>query len=126
MLINKRLLNAAAMKDSTLLRIAMLCSTAGLVMLWIVSAHIPIDEASIAGIGENHVGETVRIKGTVSDISSRDNLVTISIVKPETTTVVMFGDEEPSLEKGDNVEVTAQVKEYKGGSELVADRIDKI
>ena len=67
------------MKEKTLLKIALICSVVGIALLYIISENIKIDESTIDKITKGDIGESVKIKGVLSKVSSADNAVFLEI-----------------------------------------------
>jgi len=113
------------MKEKTLLKIALICSVVGIAMLYIFSEGIEIDESTIENINKGNVGESIKIKGVLSRVSSADNAVFLEITQPQTLSVILFKEKDINitLEEGDYVEIIGKIEEYKGKREVIADRV---
>ncbi len=110
------------MQDSTLLKVALLCSIIGLVVLYAWQSKVEIPEAK-AGILADYVGKSVKLKGTIEDVSDYEKTAYLKVSQPSLVSVVVFKDSNFSLENGSSVEITGEVTEYKGKLELVASQI---
>ena len=98
------------MKENTLLKIALICSLFGLILLYFISTKIEIKDYKPAKLNEN-VGEDVRLIGTVTKISDRGDVVFIEVNQQNPVTVVLFSDDDNlRLNNGDNVEVFGEVQ----------------
>ncbi len=109
------------MKDSLLLRIALITSIIGLAILVIILKTTGLQEIDISEAKELEEDTTVRITGIVERVTNKDNFAIINIKKQETITVIIFDN--INLSKGQKVEVIGKTKEYKGEKEVIADKI---
>ena len=110
------------MKETTLLKIALICSLIGLVALYFISTKIDAKEYNPSKLNKN-VGENVKLIGTILKITSKDNVAFIEVNRQSPVTVVVFGKENLSLKNGDTVEVLGEIQEYKGNNEIIAQKI---
>ena len=111
------------MKETTLLKIALVCSLVGMIALYFISAKIEIKDYKPAKLNEN-VGDDVKLSGIIMKISDKGNVVFIDIKQEYPVNVVMFTDNNNlNLKNGDNVEVIGKVQEYDGKNEIVAQKI---
>ncbi len=111
------------MKEKTLLKIALVASCIGLLLLFIFSKNIEVNEATIDKI-DGMQDEEVRIQGVVERVSNREKVTFIEITQEVTTTIVVFDN--ISIETGEKIEVIGKVDEYNGESEILAERIERI
>ena len=71
-----------------------------------------------------NIGDDVKLKGTVMQISDKGSVVFIEVNQQNPMTVVLFTDDDNlKLKNGDNVEVLGEVQEYKGKNEIIAEKI---
>ncbi len=111
------------MKENTLLKIALVCSLAGLVALYFISAKIEIKDYKPSILNKD-VGDDIVLKGAVAKISDRGNVVFIEVNQQSPVTVVLFTDDDNlKLKNDDFVEVTGEVQEYNGKNEIIAQKI---
>ena len=111
------------MKETTLLKIALLCSLAGLVLLYFISIKIEVKNYKPNILNKN-VGDDVKFEGTVTKITDRGNVVFINVNQQSPVIVVLFTDENNlKLNNGDNVEIIGKVQEYNGKNEIIAQKI---
>ena len=109
------------MKETTLLKIAIICSLVGLIVLYFISAKIEIGDYKPNLLNKN-VGEDVKLTGTITKISQRDNVAFVEVNQENPITVVLFADSN-DLEEGNVVEIIGEVQEYNGKEEIIANRI---
>ena len=109
------------MKESTLLKIAFVCSLAGIVILFLISDNIEISEKTINQL--DRMGEDVIIKGTVTKITEMDAVSFIELSQNNKIVIVLFKDYPIDLEKGEVVEVIGKTEEYNGELELIGKEV---
>jgi len=116
------------MKDKTLLKTAISFSIIGLIVLFFYSDKIEVDEITIEKLDEMEIGKTVKIKGYVEDVTNLEKVAFLRIAqeKTETVSIVLFKEENISLEKGDYVEVTGEIEEYEGEKEIIGNLVKRI
>lgn len=110
------------MKETTLLKIALVCSLVGLLVLYFISVKIEAKDYAPANLQRN-AGEIIKLKGTVAKITDKGNVILIEVEQRIPNTVVLFTEENLKLENGDNVEVIGEVQKYNGKSEIIAQKI---
>ena len=111
------------MKETTLLKIALICSLTGLIALYFISEKIEIKDYNAGALRKN-VGDDVNLKGTVTKINDKGNAVFVEVSQQNSVAVVLFTtDNDLKLKNGDNVEVIGKVQEYNGKNEIIAQKI---
>src|SRR3989338_11163531 len=112
------------MKETTLLKIAMICSLVGLVALFFISQQIELKDYEPDFLNNKNVGDNVKLSGKISKITSGNNVVFIELSQQVPVSVVVFTDNNfTNLNKDDFVEIEGKVKEYNGKEEIIADKI---
>src|SRR3989344_6220573 len=99
------------MKETTLLKIAIICSLIGLIVLYFISVKIEIGDYKPNLLNKN-VGEDVKLAGTITKITENDEVTFVEINYQNPVTVVLFksNNEYLTLKNGDNVEVIGEVQ----------------
>lgn len=111
------------MKETTLLKIALICSLVGLIALYFISTKIEVKDYKPNILNKN-IGEDVKLIGTVTKVSDAGSVVFIEVNQQSPMTVVLFTDDDNlKLNSGDNVEVIGEVQEYNGKNEIIAQKI---
>ena len=111
------------MKETTLLKTALICSLLGLVILYFISAKIDVKDYKPSRLNEN-IGDDVKLTGTIAKISQNDNVAFLEVNYQNPVIVVLFTDNENlSLKIDDTIEVVGEVQEYKGKNEIIAQKI---
>jgi len=106
-----------------LLKIALICSLLGLIILYIVAENISIDEKTIDKINKDDFGSDVKIKGAVNKIIDLENVMIVEITQPTNMPVVLFKEEDINLSEGDYIEVIGEIDEYNGELEVIGHRV---
>ena len=109
------------MKERLLLKIAIICSLAGIFAIYLISENYDLDESSIGSIKEDQIGKDVKLKGVINSIFNGEKATIITITQPEEIKVMLQGN--VSLNKGDYVEVIGEVDEYNGELEIIGNRV---
>lgn len=110
------------MKENTLLKIALISSLIGLIALYFISDKLDIKHYSLTKINSN-VGDDVKLKGIVKNVRKSDKVTFIEVEQNVPSNIVVLGRENINITSGDFVEVIGEVQEYKGGEEIIANRI---
>ena len=113
------------MKEKTLLKAALIISLLGLVVLYLISDNIKIEEKNLEKITLGNKGEFVKIKGTISNLVNTDKVAILEITQPQKITVVLIKNSNNAMQikPGNEVEVIGKVDEYNGKLEIVADKL---
>ena len=116
------------MNENTLLKLSLIFSILGILIVLFISETVPVKLYEISEITEEKIDETVRIQGTVKRTSDTPEILIINLEdETGTITIILFkNDEEISLEKNQRVEIIGNVTEYKDQLEIVADQIKVI
>ncbi len=109
------------MKESSIMKIAMIFSLIGLVALYLISGRIEVKDYT-ARINSN-IGDDVKLKGIVKSVRKSDSAAFMEIEQAVPSTVVLFGKGGLNLTEGDFVEVIGEIQEFEGKEEIIANRI---
>ena len=111
------------MKETTLLKIALICSLLGLFVLYFISTKIEVKDYQPNILNKN-IGDDVKLKGIVTKITDKGNVVFVEVNQQNPVTIVVFAaNNSLELNKGDSVEVIGKVQEYNGKNEIIAQKI---
>ena len=110
------------MQEKTLLKLALICSLVGILLLFFISNNIDVNEKVISELEGNDVDSSVRINGVVTSFQNRGSVILIDVAQLEKMQVVVFNSNF-TLNKGDSVEITGKIGEYEGNNQLIADKI---
>ena len=112
------------MKEKTLLKIALIVSLTGLLILYIISDNIQIKEKTLEKITLENKDEMVKVRGIVSRLTDTEKVTIMEIMQPTEVTVVLFKgkNESTPIKEGNEVEIIGKVDEYEGKMEIIAQR----
>jgi len=111
------------MKESTLLKIALICSVIGVALLFIFSESAEINEKPIGEIDMTNIGEYVKINGAVTNVVDKENVMILTIEQPSKINVVLFKKKPVELKQGNYIEVIGKIDDYEGKPEIIGDKI---
>jgi RecJ-like exonuclease len=114
------------MNEKTLLKISLIFSILGILLILFISENTSIDLSNISEITKENIDEKVRIQGIVTNIVETESL-TILNVKDNTgkITIIIF-EIGIGLQKDQRVEIIGSVTDYEDQLEIMADQIKKI
>jgi len=98
------------MQESTLLKIALLCSVIGVAILYIISSSIKVPDSSLLEKDKGYL-----VKGTISRITEKESVTYLTLQKEDELTVILFKDYPVDLNQGDYVEVKGTTSESDEG-----------
>ena len=111
------------MKETLLLKIALICSLVGLVALFFISQRIELKDYKPDFLNKN-IGDDVKLSGKITKITDRGSVVFIELNQQVPISVVIFTDKDfTNLNKDDFVEIEGKVQEYNGKNEIIAQKI---
>ena len=112
------------MNEQKLFQLSILATVLGLLFLFFIAGTI---KPTISDPETIQPAEQVTVQGTVEKVSTQKNAIFITVkgYKPIKTEVIVFEDEPIFIEKGDYVQVSGTVEEYKNKKEIIADEIIK-
>ena len=104
-----------------MLKISIIGALIGVVILYIISDNIKLDETSISKIEDDDIGSDVKVMGVVSDVFNSDKVSILTITQPADMKVVVM--ENISVSVGDYIEVIGEIDEYEGEKEVIGNRV---
>ena len=112
------------MQEKTLLKISLITSLVGILILLIILDKIDVSDSNINQVNKTFLDKQVKIKGEITRITETPGLYIIN-VKDNTGNmdIIIFKEEKLELEKGSVIEVQGQVTEYQGKLELIAKKV---
>lgn len=113
------------MKEKNLLKIALISSLVGVLILFIVSQNISVEEKTISKITMGDIDNQVKIKGFIEKVINTEKVMIINVVQPQNIDVILFKGENESIDvkKDDFIEVIGKVEEYQGRLEVIGQRV---
>ncbi|MBS3123017.1 hypothetical protein J4437_00115 [Candidatus Woesearchaeota archaeon] len=111
------------MKETSLFKLSLLCTILGLVALYFFAEEIELP--ALSSLEGEPIGGTSKIQGRVSQLRQSGNTLYLEVEGLQTikTDVIFFTAEKPYLQTGDYVDIEGQVEEYKGKTELLAQKV---
>ena len=112
------------MKEKTLLKISLITSLVGILILLVILDKIDVSDSNINAINKTFLDKQVKIKGEITRITETPGLYIMN-VKDNTgdIDVIVFKEEKLELEKGNIIQIEGQVTEYQGKLEIIAKKI---
>ncbi len=114
------------MADNSILKLSLISSIAGLLLLYVSAAHMKPSLTPISKVDEDFVGLNTKISGKIIDIRETSEDHIFLKIKDESggvMTVPIFSRINSKLEKQvellDNIEVQGKVENYEGQLEIV-------
>jgi len=114
------------MEEKNLLKIAILSSLIGIIILAYISNTSNLNYNDISSINNDYLDKTVKIKGTLTNFVSTPKAKIMDIEDSTgKITAVTFNEQELSIKENDLLEITGKVSLYQGSFEIIADTITK-
>ena len=112
------------MDERILLKISLITSLVGILVLLIILEKIDVSDSNISAIDKNLSEKQVKIKGEITRIRETPAFSMINVKdNTENIDVIVFKEESLELKEGDIIQVEGQVTEYQGKLEILAKRI---
>ncbi len=111
------------MDERVLLRISLAASVIGIFLLVVMLNFFTVADRGIGELQKEREGSSVRVKGFVESVADHEGFAVIEIAELKTVSAIMFTSENVSLEKGEGLEVTGKIRNYRGRNELVIERV---
>ncbi len=109
------------MHDSILLRIALIISIIGLILLVIILKTFGVQEINISEAKELEEDENIKIIGVVERVTSKQGFSIIEVSKKETIKIIVF--DKINLSQGESIEIIGRTQNYNGEKEIIAEKI---
>ncbi|MFH1590265.1 MAG: hypothetical protein ABIB43_06885 [archaeon] len=112
------------MKDSTLLKSALICSIIGISFLFLILQTTELDETRIDSLETMNEGDSVKVIGVVDEVTRRNNITFLTISQKVIITGIIFDDVE--LKKGANIVIYGELETYNGEKEILIEKINGV
>ncbi len=106
-----------------LFKLALIVSFLGVFVLFVISEKIEIPEKSIDEITIDDIEKDVKLRGTVTRADNKEKIIILEVSQPNTISVVLFKEDNLTIEKGTEIQVIGQVDEFNGQPEIIANEI---
>lgn len=112
------------MKESKLLKIAIIGALMGVIILSYISEKNYLVGSDIKEIANKTIDEKVKIKGYITSIQETPGLYILTVKDSSgSIKVVVFKEEKIDISNDDSIEVEGKVTKYKEEIEIIADVI---
>lgn len=115
------------MEDKTLLRIALIVSLLGLIIIYLLFQNLsqPISEEKLDQLPEK---SWLKVRGEIKEIKEGEKVsfLKLSYQNPEEIDIVLFKGKNSALKKGDIIEIEGNIETYKDKKQLVASQVTLI
>ncbi len=107
------------MDEKNLLKLSLIVSFTGLLLLIIILDSIEIKEYKINELTKKDISKTVKLKGTITKITETPGLIIFNLKdETEEITGIIFKEEQINLTINQNAEITGKLKQYKNKLEI--------
>ncbi|MFH1450483.1 MAG: hypothetical protein ABIF92_00690 [archaeon] len=113
------------MENRTLLMLAVLTSSIGLIILWFAAAGHEPPVIGLDEVTDELLGKVVTVNGTIESVKIYDTVIVAGF---ENSSLTLFGFKSsiPKIGQGDFVTVTGEIKEYEGALEIIPNKLDDV
>lgn len=115
------------MEEKTLLKLSLIVSLIGLLILIIILENIEIKEYHIKDLTKKDLEKEVKIKGTITRVTETPGLYIFNL-KDKTGEIagVIFKEEPLNITTNQKVEVLGKIKEYKDKLEIEVEQLKSV
>ncbi|RMF54472.1 hypothetical protein D6745_05205 [Candidatus Woesearchaeota archaeon] len=106
------------MKDSDILRAALISGVIGIIILFIILDNARIEEKNIWELNSCNKEETVKIRGVIDEIEYSSSSTIMKVSQKNILVVIAFGN--VSAQKGDYVKIIGKINDE---GKLVAEEV---
>lgn len=120
------------MKDEILLKISLLISIIGIILLFVFAQGLEAEKIEIGEIGKSSIGKYIEVFAIVSSFSESNGNYFLKIGdKTGNITAVLFKNDADNIntarfKKGIQIRIIGKINEYRGNIEIITDKIDFI
>ncbi len=120
------------MRDETLLKLSLIVSVTGIILLFAFAQTPEIEIIEIGDIGKGMIGDNIEVFADVSSFYSSNGNYFLKINdKTGNITAILFKQEASNfdisrLKKGEQIKLSGKISYYKGNLEIIANKIDFI
>ena len=115
------------MDEKNLLKVALICSIIGIIITFVFADKLEPAIMKISDVSSSLIEKNVKVQGTITSIKDSSGVLILDISDDSgSVKVVGFDSKGVILDKGDMIEVSGQVTEYKGSLEIDAKKIISI
>ncbi|MCP3683973.1 MAG: hypothetical protein GY861_14930 [bacterium] len=114
------------MNERRLMILSLVCSITGILALFFISSNAELEESEISEIENKKLYEKVKIRGEITRIQEKNNILVIEIAETKPITVIFFKGIDHDFSKGDQVSVKGELREYNGKYEILGENIETL
>tara|TARA_Y100000294_G_C8387888_1_gene269516 strand:- start:255 stop:602 length:348 start_codon:yes stop_codon:yes gene_type:complete len=111
------------MKEKTLLKLSIIGSLIGLIILFLLAENIEIGEKQIDKVTMTDIEQSVKVTGMVTKVTDREKVMFLQVSEKAKIDALLFKKGNISVEKGDLVEINGKVDEYEGKPQIIINEI---
>lgn len=109
------------MKEKTLFRISFFVSALGIILLFIISDALELEETRLNETDKLLQDSAIKITGRVAKVDANENITRIRVEQLNAIDAIVF--DELNISAGMNVEITGKVDEFKGKRQIVVEEL---
>lgn len=120
------------MKDETLLKLSLIVSVTGIILLFVFAQTIEAEKIEIADIDKSFIGNNIEVFADIITFYSSDGNYFLKIRdKTGNISAIIFKQvvnsfDTSKLKKGQQIKLSGEVSDYKGSLEIITNKIDFI
>lgn len=112
------------MEEETLLKVALVCSLTGVLILLFLSEIIEVKQYQIKDINKKLIEKTIKVSGKVERVTQTPGLLIFDINdNTGTITVVIFKEDPIDIQENIEVNIEGKVTQYKDKLEIIAEDV---
>jgi hypothetical protein len=111
------------MQERTLLRISLITTAIGIILLYILSQYSQPEQVQPYTLTNSDLGNKVLVQGNIGSIKQYGNTTIIKVSTNDQIQVVHFQPLKFSLNKNEQIEIIGTVQKHKGEYQLISDEI---
>lgn len=126
MYLNIKISMPKPMKEKHLIKIAIICSLIGILIILLITEFTVIPLVKISEINKDLLNKEVKVQGKIISIKETPGLYIFTVEDDSIIKAVMFKEELLQISKGDSVEIQGRVIEYKKELEIQINKLNEI
>jgi DNA/RNA endonuclease YhcR with UshA esterase domain len=110
------------MNESLLLKLSLIFSLIGIIILYLISNKIQINDITIEKINKEELQKSVKIKGRITDTINKEKITILKVLQENEIKVVLF-DNNVNFTNGELVEIEGKIDEFNDKKQIVANYV---
>ena len=111
------------MQEKTLLKLSIIGSLLGLIILFTLAQKIEIGEKQINKLTTGDIEQSIKITGLVTKVTNREKVMFLEISEKAKVNALLFKKGNITIETGDLIEIKGTVDEYNNQPQIIIDEI---